>query len=502
MKQRIFLSVYAHPVAHVSIHPPRASSTPSYEVNQHKQSSGHNVPQSDIPSCLPNEHQPILIHYRTPPSVLHSIKNSLLQIHLYSIDTASDNTSDMIPRSTPALILVEALRAEAPSIVLLLEVQHLPPPSSPLFCEIRHLCQIIFSHVNTIMTWGLVLNKLHIFEQLKLFDISQITNTFNIQQSFTSQWNSHHPHTVECTTVHQQLPKDHAQSDVLICLVNTVDLEDDFDSDQPINDHNTCICPSHVRPYKAKNALWTLPKAVEFVFNRDVNQSFTDATWSCGLDLELNTWFTHDQKRLRERLLLHASNCLSASSSLFLHCEHLRTMQAHLHTSSKAQTVPMIQALTLPSFLVVADSHGRFMNPSLTTDHCQIVTKAISGLSWINPHNPALCATSLLTSPALSSLISSSTSLLLVIGTNSVRSTFSPKMSSMKTIFLLTILRIPSNLFICFSLSSPLLSSRYPFLVSMCVHNVLFSRRPVRFVTTSRLRHWSTNRSHLEEGRC
>ena len=32
-------------------------------------------------------------------------------------------------------------------------------------------------------------------------------------------------------------------------------------------------------------------------------------------------------------------------------------------------------------------------------------------------------------------------------------------MSSMKTIFLLTILRIPSNLFICFSLSSPLLSS-------------------------------------------
>ena len=32
-------------------------------------------------------------------------------------------------------------------------------------------------------------------------------------------------------------------------------------------------------------------------------------------------------------------------------------------------------------------------------------------------------------------------------------------MSSMKTISLLTILRIPSNLFICFSLSSPLLSS-------------------------------------------
>jgi hypothetical protein len=378
----------------------------SYKPNQHKQLSEHNVPQSDVLPYSSNKNEPIHIHYRTPPSVLHSITNTLSQVHLYSIHTASDNTSGTSPRSTPELILVEALRTETTSITLVIEVQHLPPPSSALFCAIRHLCQIIFSPANKIMTWGNVLQKLHVFEHLNLFNVTQITDVVNIQEFFANQWNLHHPHTVECTAVHQQQPDDAEQNDVLICLVNTDDLEDDYDSDQPINDHNTCICPSRVRPYKGRNALWTLPRAVQFVFNRDVNPSFT-----------------HDHKLTRERLLSLASNYLSSSSNLFFHCENLRKLNAQLHTSPKKQKLTMDHATKLPSFLVIADSHGKFMRPSLTTDQCQIVTKAISGLSWANHHNLHLCATSLLTSPPFSSLISSSTSLLLAIGTNSVRNT-------------------------------------------------------------------------------
>ena len=55
--------------------------------------------------------------------------------------------------------------------------------------------------------------------------------------------------------------------DVLICLINSDDLNDDYDEHHPMDDFNTCICPSNIRPYKSKNALWSLQKAIEYVFH-------------------------------------------------------------------------------------------------------------------------------------------------------------------------------------------------------------------------------------------
>ena len=178
---------YDRTVTHASVHPPRTSFTPSYEPDQHTQPSEHNVPQSDDLTFSSNNHGRIHIHHRTDPSVLHSIMNTLAQVHLYSIHTASDNTSETIPRSTPALILVEALSTTPPSITLVIEVQHLPPPSSALFCAIRQLCRIIFSPANKIITWGNVLYKLHVFEHLNLFDMTQITDVVDIQELFGKQ---------------------------------------------------------------------------------------------------------------------------------------------------------------------------------------------------------------------------------------------------------------------------------------------------------------------------
>ncbi|CAF3529826.1 unnamed protein product [Rotaria socialis] len=117
------------------------------------------------------------------------------------------------------------------------------------------------------MTWGDLVKKLLTFEQFNFFDISQATNTFNLQDYFARQWNTAHPHTADCVGRHQPIIEESISDDFLVCLVNSDDLDDEFDPTHPIDDYNTCICPSEIRPYKTKNALWSLQKAVQFTFN-------------------------------------------------------------------------------------------------------------------------------------------------------------------------------------------------------------------------------------------
>ncbi|CAF1290303.1 unnamed protein product [Rotaria magnacalcarata] len=169
------------------------------------------------------------------------------------------------------------------------------------------------------MTWGDLVNKLHPFEQFNFFDISQVTNTFNLQDSFARQWNTAHPHTADCVARHQPIVEESISADFLVCLVNSDDLDDEFDPTHPIDDYNTCICPSEIRPYKTKNALWSLQKAVQFTFNLTLDKSITLNTWPCGLDLYLLTWRLDTDKRTRQALIYYAISDLFASTYLYFH---------------------------------------------------------------------------------------------------------------------------------------------------------------------------------------
>jgi hypothetical protein len=78
------------------------------------------------------------------------------------------------------------------------------------------------------------------------------------------------------------------------------------------------------------------------------------------------------------------------------------------------------QTSLLPLYFVLSDSHATFV-PSLTTSSYQIIVKSISGLSWLNKKKSHLSATSQIQTATISSYISSSKSILLLIGTNSIR---------------------------------------------------------------------------------
>jgi hypothetical protein len=80
-----------------------------------------------------NYDHPIHIHYKTSSQVIESLILKITNINLFTIDTEADKPTRKRPKPLPALIQIQAIRAENSAMVILIEVQHLPPHSSSLF---------------------------------------------------------------------------------------------------------------------------------------------------------------------------------------------------------------------------------------------------------------------------------------------------------------------------------------------------------------------------------
>ncbi|CAF4904631.1 unnamed protein product [Rotaria sp. Silwood1] len=364
---------------------------------------------------------PIHIHYRTPESLIHGLIYKLSNVRTYTIDTESDRPTRQNPHSLPALIQIQAIHHETCSTILLIEVQHLPDTSTSLFSSIQRLCRMIFSPMNKIMAWGNVEKELKSFSEFDLFDISEVVNPLNLQDLFTLQWNLNHPHTNECLARHQLAVEEPTPDDVLICLIDSDDLCDEYDDDHPTNDFNTCICPDDIRPYKAKNSVWSLQKAIQFVFHEALDKAMTFNFWSCGLDLSLHTWHTSSDKHTRTNLINYAITDLFAPTNLFYYIERTR-VPSHISTDAvQLNSISPITSPELPSFLVITDSHGKFLPPVTVQSDYMLNIKAISGLQWVNPYNSRLCCKSLVLSSTFTSLITASRAILFIVGSNSIR---------------------------------------------------------------------------------
>ena len=238
---------------------------------------------------------------------------------------------------------------------------------------------------------------------------------------FTSQWNKQHPHTPECVARHQSLDEDTDTDECLICLVNSYDLDDEFNPQELNTDYNTCICPNEVRPYKAKGAIWSLQKAVQYTFDQALDKSVTLNFWSCELDLSLNTWNTGQDKITRQVLIDYAMNDVFTATNLFFHLYNTPNYKPISIQASHLNSIMHFPALKQESLVVLADSHGKNLNPIIITPNCHIITYSIRGLQWINTHDQELCTRSIILKDPLSSLLTSCSHVSFLMGINSVR---------------------------------------------------------------------------------
>ena len=346
-------------------------STHAHLVTQQSTSIPDNTVLSQFHWPVANYGPPIHVHHRTSEPYLRWAMNKVTNVHLYSIDTQSDEQTHHYRHSIPSLIQVQAIHHENYSTVFLLEMQHLPHRSSSLFLLIQQLCQIIFSPTNRLITWGSVAEKLLPFQQFGLLATSQLPNTLNLQKYFTDQWNDTHPHTSECSARDQPITDGYVSGEYLECLVNTDDLDNDFNPTHPIDTENTCLCPDEVHPYKSQNPIWSLQKAIERKLHQALDSSDTLNDWSCGLDFHLHTWHSLTDKHVRHTLISNVLSRLFAQTTLFFHLQ-----QSSPPSSSNHVAMPNAFIITqqspqneLPSFFILADSHGRNLERELTTSH-------------------------------------------------------------------------------------------------------------------------------------
>ena len=109
---------------------------------------------------------PIHIHYKTPIAILQSLTDTLVDVHLFTIDTESDKPTNRCPHSRPSLLQIQAIYHEYHSMVLLLETQHLPDPSSYAFLRnsifFRHLTSLTtLIYKNTSLIYGMNNIRIH-----------------------------------------------------------------------------------------------------------------------------------------------------------------------------------------------------------------------------------------------------------------------------------------------------------------------------------------------------
>ena len=108
--------------------------------------------------------------------------------------------------------------------------------------------------------------------------------------------------------------------------------------------------------------------------------------WSCGLDPQLQTWHTTHDKHTRESLISYAINDIFAPTHLYFSLNESNISDPaprstpDLNSIMDTSSIPSIQA---PFFLIIADSHGKNLDPIITESHYRIITHSISGLQWL-----------------------------------------------------------------------------------------------------------------------
>ena len=212
----------------------------------------------------------IHIHRSTPSLVLYDLIGYARQATKFTIDTESDSHTHQ-----PSLIQIEFIRLE--SIVILIEMCHLPEKDSVLSRLIESLFKVILLSSNEIFAWGDIIDELSPFVRYGLFTFEtlQQLDTIDVQIEFKHWYNKKFAH--QCG-----LPL-YAE------------------------DHHSCTCLH--RPVKERQHQWSLQKAIAYIYGEFLDKSRTMSRWSRSL---------HSLQSERSSLLVKANKSIAVSLILYV----------------------------------------------------------------------------------------------------------------------------------------------------------------------------------------
>ena len=225
------------------------------------------------PFAIPNDLYTIrhLHRFMSIESVVEIIDHCR-ECRRYSMDTESDEHD-----YTLSLLQVHSIPMNLPSIVLLINLKHLPSPHSLLFEQFATLFQILFRGSNTIYSWGSMERELAPLMGSPLLNAPMEATLFDLQGAFNDWYRD-------------------AVSACLLCFPNG---------------HFPDLC-DHQCPYQNNNAPWSLQNAIRYSFGLFLDKQDTRQRWSAMLDPE---YATIGRSKLA-RIITYATNDVLAVTYL------------------------------------------------------------------------------------------------------------------------------------------------------------------------------------------
>ena len=219
----------------------------------------------------PSSYRLFHIHRETSMEILNDLIEYAHVTTKFTIDTEGQRQPPPQP-SIGALIQIEFVHLNEPSIIILIETLHLPPKNSQLFDKISQLCRIIFSKNHQVYSWGDIDEELEKFYEYELFNINDVKQVepINIQKKFKNWFNETHP-----TSTHRK-----------------------------------------TKP----NDQYSLQTAIYLTFNEWLDKRMTLADWGIGLDIESSTFKNQhhqgieDEIHIRKLMITYATDdCFSVT---------------------------------------------------------------------------------------------------------------------------------------------------------------------------------------------
>lgn len=218
----------------------------------------------------PSSYRYYHIHAETSIDIIDDLIDYANEITTYTLDT--EDQMRYRRESLGALLQIEFIDPNNPTIIILIETLHLPPQDSPSFKKISQLCKIIFTNGHRIYCWAEMKNELKKMYRYNLFNGYDVNAEIqvNVQNEFKRWFNRNNP-----TSVHRKINN---------------------------------------------NENFSLQKAIHLTFNEWLNKRLTLADWDCVLDVQSNLFKNRhyrvitDEIHMRQLMVLYAMNdCFSVT---------------------------------------------------------------------------------------------------------------------------------------------------------------------------------------------
>ncbi|CAF3051341.1 unnamed protein product [Rotaria sp. Silwood2] len=255
----------------------------------------------------PLPHIPYFINKTTTEQTLHQLIQAATSSSEFIIDTESINIYKR--KNEPVLIQIQILLPYNLSLIMIVEMCHLPRDHTIHFALIKQLFDIIFTSNKTIYIWG-IKNELFPFVNFKLFSHEQLHSItpINLQHQFKLFWNEQHQHHHRIST-----------------------------SDNILEDN--CICEQCIG--KKPSEPWSLQDSTAYLLKEYLPKILTREKFNIGLDPNLFN-LDFEEKHYRQQLTTYALNdCLSMQRILIQMKNAKFEIKFHSNKQSKRELLQL-----------------------------------------------------------------------------------------------------------------------------------------------------------------